>query len=399
MVTRANQHLALPPIPPGLCAGAAPSVIADHLTTLYDANVQVHLPLETHSTLIEAYTVHLLLDLLRLPRSTFTGTLTTGATGSNVLGLACAREDVLGRAMRRRGYAGDGEDFSLAEEGWGWTPSDADGEGEPQDDVPVAPVNVFVAMPHASIKKAAALLGIGRKRVFDVGHKVAVDADVAADGDARIAASMSVLDFDLAVLEARLAAAHTRKEGAVIVAGLGEVNTGALTAQLPALRQLADEYSAWLHVDAAFSAFSCLLPDFEWVSEHLALADSITSDGHKQLNVPYDCGLFFVRKKQQQGAGVGVGAGRVAAEAEQREDSLLEDVCGPGRGPVPSYLAAPGGAKPSAAGGAGGAPDAHAAAIEAKRDYIAHLPSPLFRNIENSRRFRALPLYATLLCE
>ena len=81
------------------------------MTTLYDQNVQVHLPVclfilvafwlvvltttppqdETIATNLEARTLELILDLLSIPRGFFNGrSLTTGATASNILALGKA---------------------------------------------------------------------------------------------------------------------------------------------------------------------------------------------------------------------------------------------------------------------------------------------------------------------
>jgi hypothetical protein len=52
---------------------------------------------------------------------------------------------------------------------------------------------------------------------------------------------------------------------------------------------------------AAFGIFVNVLPDtaeFKYlkdVAKYVCLADSITGDGHKLLNVPFDCGFFFIR--------------------------------------------------------------------------------------------------------
>jgi glutamate/tyrosine decarboxylase-like PLP-dependent enzyme len=69
--------------------GVTPAAqLADILNGSYDENVQVALRHETASTAIEQRTLKLLLDLIDIPRSTFTGrTFTTGATASNMLGL------------------------------------------------------------------------------------------------------------------------------------------------------------------------------------------------------------------------------------------------------------------------------------------------------------------------
>ncbi|PWO00405.1 PLP-dependent transferase [Tilletiopsis washingtonensis] len=332
--------------------GVLPSAaVADQLVTILDANVQVHLPTETVATLVEVHALKLTLSLLSLPVQRWTGTVTTGATSSNVLALACGRDAVLKRAMAARGHA----DWDMAEDGLADAPA----------------VTVYVALPHASIKKAAAIVGIGRARVVDLGQRVSVADSATAEQLAR--ARAAALDFDLDALEVRLAADSAAKQGAIVVVGMSEVNTGALAAQTPALRQLCDRYGAWLHIDAAFGAFASLVPGFEWVAEHLNLADSITSDAHKQLNVPYDCGLLFVQR-----------------HSPTAHHSPLDELCGPGRGSAPAYLAAP----PKEEGEGSTDP-----VLAARREYLGALPSPLFRNIENSRRFRALPLYAVLLSQ
>jgi hypothetical protein len=72
--------------------GVTPAAqLADVLGSGYDENVQVTLPDTSASTAIEARTLELVLDLIEIPRDTFQGrTITTGATGSNVLGMGKA---------------------------------------------------------------------------------------------------------------------------------------------------------------------------------------------------------------------------------------------------------------------------------------------------------------------
>ncbi|KAJ3118197.1 hypothetical protein HDU96_003237 [Phlyctochytrium bullatum] len=281
--------------------GVTPAAqLADLLVTSYDANVQVHLPNETIVTTLENRTLEFVLDLLGLDRATFPGrTLTTGATASNVLGLACGREFAV-RAVK-------GEGYSVADEG-----------------LAGCQVRLFHADGHASVGKAAALVGIGRKHC----HNLAAGSDRP--------------EFDLKVLEEKLAEAKRDEAGAIVVCSIGEVNTGRFTGQLAELRDLCGRYGAWLHMDAAFGAFTGFSVGLEY-------ADSITTDAHKWLNVPYDCGIFFTRRLD-----------------------LLQASVTPTftPGTTPTYLLS-------------------------TADLT--LPSPLMVGIENSRRFRALPLYATLL--
>jgi glutamate/tyrosine decarboxylase-like PLP-dependent enzyme len=126
----------------------------------------------------------------------------------------------------------------------------------------------------------------------------------------------------------------------------------------PAVRALCDKYSAWLHCDAAFGAFAILHPDFECYTSHLALADSITSDAHKALNVSYDCGLFFSRKR--------------SIPSNPSHVISLFDLTGPGS-VMAAYLSS---------SATTPAEDSPHPLLDATRQ----IPSPLFMNIENSRR-------------
>ncbi|KPV72723.1 uncharacterized protein RHOBADRAFT_46318 [Rhodotorula graminis WP1] len=329
-----------------ITGGVTPAAqLADMLVTSFDPCVQVHWPEQTISVALEALTLSYLLDLLGLPSSTFTqNTLTTGATASNLLGVCTGRDWVVARVKHAQG-----------EPRW----------SVPDDGLGGVEVDLFVADAHASVRKAAALAGLGRRSVVQVG-------DAAAEREGRL------VSMDLVELERRLRGNKERGRGSIVVTSFGEVNTGAINADTPAVRALCDRYGAWLHIDAAFAAFAVLHPDFAPYKAHLALADSITSDAHKWLNVPYDCGVYLSRSRRvvvvdddddERGPGV---------------TASLYDLCGPGDS-APAYLATP-------ATSSGSATSSHPRVETTKA-----LPSPLFQNVENSRRFRALPLYASLL--
>ncbi|KAJ3212745.1 hypothetical protein HDU82_007126 [Entophlyctis luteolus] len=290
-----------------------PALLADILVSSYDQNVQVHLPQTSVSTEVEVAALDMAADLMGIDaRSIFKGkTVTTGATASNVLGLCVGREAV-GRVVM-------GDSCSVSDDGFNGFK-----------------IVVLHASGHASIAKAAAIAGIGRKNCLD------------------IASIPNTANFNLEILAAKLKEYARNKVGVIISVSNGEVNTGAHTRDIARIRQLADLHGAWVHMDAAFGAFDPRHAA-ETPSSALCFADSITSDAHKWLNVPYDCGLFYTR----------------------RPDLLVRSVAPTfEHDSTPAYLAA------RTAGLHGGAEP---------------VASPLTVGIENSRRFRALPLYASLL--
>ncbi|KAG7142966.1 L-2 like protein [Verticillium longisporum] len=267
---------------------------AEAVVAALDQNVQVHLPDQTIATDVEASALDLLADLLGLshpqtgaPRGIFTGrTFTTGATGSNILGLACAREHVLARRVPP-GSPSVGELGILGA-------CVAAG---------VTNIQVLTSMGHSSLSKAASVVGLGRASVKQM---------------AKSPERPWLLDVD--AVERELVA----RDG-----------TGVATI-----------------IAVTFGIFAAALAPgtvFDKLRERVSgvhLADSIAVDGHKLLNVPYDCGMFFTRS--------------------------LPTLTNVFTNPNAAYLA-------SSAG--------------------APIPSPLNVGLENSRRFRALPAYAVLRSE
>lgn len=66
---------------------------------------------------------------------------------------------------------------------------------------------------------------------------------------------------------------------------------------IDAMADLAERYGAWLHVDGAFGLFARVSPKTAHLAAGAERAHSVTVDGHKWLNVPYDCGFAFVRDR------------------------------------------------------------------------------------------------------
>jgi glutamate/tyrosine decarboxylase-like PLP-dependent enzyme len=126
---------------------------------------------------------------------------------------------------------------------------------------------------HSSAVKVLAMLGIGRSAV----RKLVRD-------------SVGRLDVD--ALEDALGDLGGRP--AIVIANAGEVNAGDFD-PLERMADLAERHGAWLHVDGAFGLFARVSPRTAALAAGAERADSVTVDGHKWLNVPYDCGFALVR--------------------------------------------------------------------------------------------------------
>ena len=300
--------------------GSTPAAaLADNLVTIYDQNAAVHLPAESIATNLEDAATSLLAQLLKLDPSQWPHRIfTTGATTSNILGLACGREYVINKASAQP----DQSVNSVGELGI----------VEAMRNAGIDRIQILTTVPHSSLVKAAGILGLGRASVVDVSLP---------DAPHR---------FDLSRLKELLS---QPRSASIVAVSASEVNTGLFATvgleEMQEIRKLSDAYGAWIHADGAFGIFgrildSPLYSNIISACAGLELADSITGDGHKLLNVPYDCGFFFSRHRE-----------------------IPERVF---QNPNAPYLST------------GGATDA--------------IVSPSNVGLENSRRLRALPVYANM---
>ena len=79
----------------------------------------------------------------------------------------------------------------------------------------------------------------------------------------------------------------------IVALQAGDICTGAFD-DFEALIPLAKKHGAWVHVDGAFGLWAGASPKYSGLVRGVDKADSWTTDGHKWLNVPFDCGYAFV---------------------------------------------------------------------------------------------------------
>jgi glutamate/tyrosine decarboxylase-like PLP-dependent enzyme len=124
---------------------------------------------------------------------------------------------------------------------------------------------------HVSVLKALALLGLGRERVLRV----------PTDAQGRVRAELL----------------PPLTPTTIVAVQVGNVNTGAFD-PVREVSDAAHQTGAWVHVDGAFGLWAAASPAHAHLINGLDCADSWATwatDAHKWLNVPYDCGIAFVR--------------------------------------------------------------------------------------------------------
>jgi glutamate/tyrosine decarboxylase-like PLP-dependent enzyme len=226
--------------------GTTPAALgADLLATIHDTVTYTWVTSPVGVTL-ELQALAWLKELFGLPRA-WSGIMVTGASMANFVSLAAARQwwaERHGVDVSARGLSG----------------------------LPPMPV-LSSGYVHASARKVLALLGHGRDVVTVCSQEPSGRLDPA------------LLERELA----RLGGAP-----AVVVLNAGEVNAGDFDPIAGAI-EIARRHDCWVHVDGAFGLFARLSPRTEHLARGVEGADSVTVDGHKWLNVPYDAGYAFVR--------------------------------------------------------------------------------------------------------
>src|SRR5918911_610310 len=206
---------------------------------------------------LEARVLRWLCQLVGYGETSF-GTLTSGGSEANLIGLKCARDRAAAgardRGLRSCGAAGD--------------------------------LIVYASdQCHYSFVKGVDILGLGRENLRKV------------ETDSRFHIRTDLLRE---AIEADLKEGHTP----VCVAGSAGAAPTGIVDPLDELADIARRYNLWFHVDAAYGGPLAFSEKHRWRLRGLERADSVAFDPHKWMFVPFECGALLVR-----------GGGRVLRDA------------------------------------------------------------------------------------
>lgn len=196
---------------------------------------------------IDKQVVNWLKEMMGYPAAA-SGTLVSGGSMANLIGLTVARNQMSGIDLRELGVG------ALK-----------------------APLRFYGSdQIHSCHQIAVEAMGLGNRALCRVPSDAACRMDVAA---------------------LRMAVARDRAAGlqpACVIATAGTVNTGAID-DLEAIADFCAEQGLWLHVDGCIGALLAIAPEGKALVRGIARADSIALDPHKWLHAPFEVGCALVR--------------------------------------------------------------------------------------------------------
>ncbi|TIV65051.1 MAG: aspartate aminotransferase family protein, partial [Mesorhizobium sp.] len=197
--------------------------------------------------LMDSQVVNWMKEMMGFPASA-SGTLVSGGSMANIIGLTVARNAKAGVDVRERGVA-----------------------AMPK------PLRYYASdQVHSCHRKAMEALGLGNRAL----RRIQTDAG---------------LRIDIGALKAAIA--EDREAGvkpACVIGTAGTVNTGAVD-DLQALAKVAAEEDLWFHVDGCIGALIAIAPQNRSLVAGIEQADSIALDPHKWLHAPFEAGCALVR--------------------------------------------------------------------------------------------------------
>ena len=187
------------------------------------------------------------------------GVFTSGGTQSNLMGILLARDACIAKNWKNDA----GQPWSVQRDG---IPAEA-----------MRNVKFICSEnAHFSVQKNLAMMGMGFQSVVTV----PVDRDAKIDTIA-LAKTMADLQAEGKIV-------------ACIVATAGTTDAGAID-PMKEIRAIADQYGAWMHIDAAWGGALILSNQHRAMLDGIELSDSVTLDFHKHYFQTISCGAFLLK--------------------------------------------------------------------------------------------------------
>ncbi len=227
---------------------SGPGVLGEMLTAALNVNAMLWRS-SPAATELEDLVTDWLRQLLCLPEG-FEGVINDTASSSSMYALAAARE-VAYPGAHRAGLFGFG------------------------------PGRVYASdQAHSSIEKGVVTLGFGQD-----GYRA-----IRSDGEFR-------MDVDVlrTALSEDVSAGMTP---VAVVATLGTTSSASID-PVREISEVAREFGAWLHVDAAYGGPAAIVPELRHLLDGWEVADSIVVNPHKWLFTPIDCSVLYCRRPEE----------------------------------------------------------------------------------------------------
>jgi len=235
------------------CPILLPAIVGDLIASSVNTAVETW-DQSTSATLIEQEVIKWISGVMQFPTSS-DGVFTSGGTASNFMALLMARDH----------YAFAHYNLNIKQNGW---------------DSVVSKFRFFCSeKSHFSIKKNAALLGMG------------YDAVISVKTDKRM--KMNPRELVIAIEK-------EKQKGNIpigVIATVGTTDFGSFDPLIP-IGKIAKEENIWFHVDGAYGGCYALTQTHQKLLQGISNADSITIDFHKTLFQPVCSSVFLAKKKQ-----------------------------------------------------------------------------------------------------
>ncbi len=285
MVLRNSVHTTAPGFMNPLWGGLSVASIAGELVTAATNTAMYTYEIAPIATLIETTILKRMAELADF--GTSQGTLTTGGSNGNLLGLLCARQSK-NHLSSRSGFDGQKMVAFVSEES------------------------------HYSFSIASNVIGIG--------HANLVKVRCNEQGQMRPDSLQEEIERAL----------NNGQTPFAVLATSGTTVRGSFD-PLRDIASVAHQYDLWMHVDAAWGGSCLFSPQHRSLMDGIELADSFCWDAHKMMGIPLICSAFIVKNAEvlrsvcstgkeahylYHDTGENVDLGRYSLQCGRRNDAL-----------------------------------------------------------------------------